>query len=213
MGGWIEVKRGSALATYLHPERLNLLLVRHAQPGPGPGATASGGYPLTPLGQKQATRLAARLAPLPITHLYVSDLLRAQQTAEPLRALCPELPCVICRDLREVSAFHDPAMPLAGNDEEQRVCTKELAAVGRFAARCRKKHGPGDVVVVIAHGNVNWLLFNLLAGISPRASLNVSRYHTSVTVATLDPSGPVYLELLNCTRHLRASIIHTENIR
>jgi len=85
---------------------MQLILIRHGQTPsnllnlldtavPGPG--------LTPLGVQQAAAVPADLAGQPISALYVSNLVRTAQTAEPLAAalgLTPE----IREGLREISA-------------------------------------------------------------------------------------------------------------
>ncbi|GGV32028.1 isomerase [Kitasatospora herbaricolor] len=85
---------------------MRLLLIRHGETFSNLGRlldTARPGAELTPLGQRQAAALPAALAEEDIDRLYVSTLVRTQQTAAPLAAARGLEPLV--RDgLRELSA-------------------------------------------------------------------------------------------------------------
>lgn len=83
---------------------LRVLLARHGQTEWNAAGRFCGqaDVGLSPLGVRQAQALAGRLAAEPIERIYISDLLRARQTVEPLlqqRAY----PLVADRDLREIS--------------------------------------------------------------------------------------------------------------
>lgn len=70
---------------------LTLWLARHGQSTANAGAPAVADAPLTALGQAQAQALAARITQPPDL-LVVSPLLRAVQTAAPIRARWPQAP-------------------------------------------------------------------------------------------------------------------------
>jgi broad specificity phosphatase PhoE len=63
--------------------RVELFLVRHAQPDWSPGGRARNDPDLTPLGRRQAARLTGRRWGR-VDELWVSPMTRARQTAEPL---------------------------------------------------------------------------------------------------------------------------------
>lgn len=63
---------------------IELILLRHAQPDWEPDARAVDDPCLTPLGEAQAVRVAEALADERLDAIYVSPLLRARQTAEPV---------------------------------------------------------------------------------------------------------------------------------
>ncbi|MET9613894.1 histidine phosphatase family protein [Kitasatospora indigofera] len=95
---------------------MRLLLIRHGETFSNLGRlldTARPGAELTPLGQRQAAALPAALAEEDLGLLYVSTLVRTQQTAAPLAAARGLEPLV--RDgLRELSAGD---LELRGDEE------------------------------------------------------------------------------------------------
>jgi len=85
---------------------MRLILIRHGQTVSNVGGlldTAHPGADLTPLGREQAGSLVATLEPVAIDALYVSTLVRTQQTAAPLAA-ARGLEVRIRADIREVGA-------------------------------------------------------------------------------------------------------------
>ncbi|WBM81302.1 phosphoglycerate mutase family protein [Cryobacterium breve] len=106
---------------------MRLILIRHGQTVSNVGGlldTAHPGADLTPLGREQAGNLVAALATVTIDALYVSTLVRTQQTAEPL-AVARGLEARVRGDIREVSAGH-----LEGRHDRAAVdayCTTFLA--------------------------------------------------------------------------------------
>ena len=126
---------------------------------------------LNAIGLEQAQRVAARLAAVPAQHVYVSDLLRAQQTAQPVAARLG-LASVAERALREQSfgavdgmrvadikeqhpqawerwlRFHeDSCMP--GGETTREFHTRVMDAVQRIVAAHR-----GATLVIVTHGGV-----------------------------------------------------------
>lgn len=88
---------------------MRLILIRHGQTGANVHRqldTAVPGAPLTELGRQQAAELVTALAGEPIEALYVSNLVRTQQTAEPLAEALGLEPQVL-DGLREISAGAD----------------------------------------------------------------------------------------------------------
>jgi 2,3-bisphosphoglycerate-dependent phosphoglycerate mutase len=126
---------------------------------------------LNAIGHEQARRVAARLAGEPAQHLYVSDLLRARQTAHPVAEQLG-LPTVVEPALREQSfgavdgmrvddikaqhpqaweawlRFHeDYCMP--GGETMREFHARVMAAMRRIAAAHH-----AATVVVVTHGGV-----------------------------------------------------------
>jgi 2,3-bisphosphoglycerate-dependent phosphoglycerate mutase len=126
---------------------------------------------LNAIGHEQARRVAARLAGEPVRHLYVSDLIRAQQTAHPV-AQQLQLHSIVEPALREQSfgavdgmrvddikaqhpqaweawlRFHeDYCMP--GGETMREFHARVMAAVRRIAADHRDA-----TVVIVTHGGV-----------------------------------------------------------
>jgi broad specificity phosphatase PhoE len=88
---------------------MRLILIRHGRTPSNTSFvldTAAPGADLDELGREQAESLVERLAAEPIEAIYVSNLLRTQQTAAPLAAARGLVP-VILPGLREISAGED----------------------------------------------------------------------------------------------------------
>lgn len=92
---------------------MEIVLVRHAQPEWEPGGRAIDDPPLTELGHRQAKLAAEALAGERFDHVYVSPLVRVQQTAKPICEALGMAP-VTCGWLRELGL---PS--LAGHTSEQ----------------------------------------------------------------------------------------------
>ncbi|WP_367133644.1 histidine phosphatase family protein [Saccharothrix sp. HUAS TT1] len=152
---------------------MRLILVRH-------GETASNlkmaldslppGPPLTEAGVAQAAALAEALADEPVTAVYASTAVRAQQTAAPVAAahgldvrVVEGVQEIFCGDLEgrhDREAFEifiatvkqwaegDLDVPLPGGESGRQVLDRYLAAVAEVTAG----HVDGDTVVLVSHG-------------------------------------------------------------
>ncbi len=87
---------------------MEIYLVRHGQSEYNIGLTEYLDSGLTPMGQAQAARVAARLADEGLTHTYVSPLRRALETAGPVCAAC-RLRAEICPAACEFFSALNPA--------------------------------------------------------------------------------------------------------
>ena len=88
---------------------MRLLLIRHGRTASNVTRlldTAPPGAPLDDVGLSQARALADTLADEPIEAVYASDLIRSQQTAEPL-ALRHGLEVIVRAGVREIQAGED----------------------------------------------------------------------------------------------------------
>ncbi|MFI9810738.1 histidine phosphatase family protein [Saccharothrix variisporea] len=152
---------------------MKLILVRH-------GETASNlkmaldslppGPPLTDAGVAQAAALGEALATEPVSAVYASTAVRAQQTAAPVAAahgldveVVDGVQEIFCGDLegrhdREafdefIAAAHrwaagDLDATIPGGESGRQVIDRFLAAVDKVCAR----HAPDDTVVLVSHG-------------------------------------------------------------
>jgi probable phosphoglycerate mutase len=153
-----------------------LLLIRHgesARAAPGQDEPITGDHAdpaLTPLGQEQADRLAARLAGTSIQAIYVTPLRRTRQTARPLAAHLG-LPMLMAEGLIEVHLGEwegryremvDQRHPLVGQvwSEERWDVIPGAEPAAAFAARVHAaveevaRAHRGERVAVFAHGGV-----------------------------------------------------------
>ena len=157
---------------------MRLILVRHGQTSSNVGMlldTAFPGAELTPEGRGQATALVGKLEEQPLDGVWVSDLVRTQQTAAPLAAVRGLVP-VVRPGLREISAgelemtgepsgwdaylavIHrwadgDPEARVPGGESGTEVLARFDAVVDEIAATHAT---PGDhaAVAVVSHGAV-----------------------------------------------------------
>lgn len=185
---------------------LSVILIRHAQqlvdvadPDRDP--------PLSDLGWKQAERVARRMAPVRLDHIYTSDLQRANDTARAIDRLHPDTPVTVTADLREVLNYHFADDPPPDHLDIQRILGAERAALDRFAAHLRRTHEPGQRVLVVCHGNFIRTLIPVLGGRNPKESVLMDINHTAVSVVEVWPSGNAVLRLGNCVRHLDDEMI------
>lgn len=154
-----------------------VVLVRHGQSipyvegSPFPLVDGHGDPPLSPRGEWQAERVGERLAPEPISAIYVSSLTRTHQTARPLASRLGLEPRVE-PDLREVflgefegglfrkmAADGHPAVvrmretgdwgALPGAETNEQLRARTTAVVERLA----RAHAD-ELIVVVCHGGV-----------------------------------------------------------
>lgn len=153
---------------------MRLLLIRHGQtPANVRGAldTAAPGPHLTELGRQQAAAVPVALASEPIAGIYVSRLIRTQQTAAPLARVNGEMHRMQLPGIHEIEAGD-----LEGRTDKESA-KKYLQTAwswgsgnldakmpgafdghdfyGRFdadIARISREHDPADTVAVFSHG-------------------------------------------------------------
>ena len=146
---------------------MRLLLVRHGRTAHNVDRLLDTAYPGAPLdetGHEQARAVAERLAEHPIDAIYVSDLIRTQQTAAPLAALRGLTPRIRA-GLREIQAgdyelspdwsgyvatifgwTQDPQLRMPGGETLVEV-------LARFDEVVAEAHGEGhDTVAMVSHG-------------------------------------------------------------
>ena len=105
--------------------------VRHGQPEWSSGGVGIDEPELTELGRKQAECVGRHLCRLPVTDFYVSNLLRARQTAAPLAGLLGREP-VIADWYQEIQAKNLNQRPLSEVEEYFR-CWYQMSLTERYA--------------------------------------------------------------------------------
>jgi probable phosphoglycerate mutase len=194
---------------------MTILLVRHGETdGNAARILQRPDVPLNACGLRQAEQLAERLSAHGFVHILSSDLLRARMTAAPLASrsgyAVEESPLLQERnfgDLRGTAyaaVGQDPFgldfAPPNGEDWP----TFHVRVAEAFAFIVSRRHAVGGTLVVVTHGLVCRALVErhalLAAGV-----VAPERYdNTSVTVLHEHP--PHGVSLVNCTRHLTASL-------
>jgi len=168
---------------------MKLIIVRHGQSTNNAGQLRVPDPALTPLGQQQAkcTADALRAEYPAISALYCSPMLRALQTADPIRALYEEPVHILpdlCesggmgaeRGLRRADILRDyPHSTLDASiteegwwmpDPLQETETCLYTRATRAAAALRSLHpDEADVVVIVTHGTFGSALISVLLGL------------------------------------------------
>lgn len=186
---------------------MRLLLIRHAESTANVDRlldTAVPGAPLSARGREQALALAESLADVPLEAVYVSDLVRSQETGAPLardRGLEP----IVRGGVREIQAGDYEMAPDDGSwdaylgvlyrwadgEPEARVPGGETGteAMARFDAVVAEAAGYGSAAIV-SHGAMIRAWTGARAGNVDRAFVADTRlYNTAVIVLDGDPES------------------------
>jgi broad specificity phosphatase PhoE len=194
---------------------MKLILVRHGETEANKrkinqGHACNG---LASSGREQAEKLARRLREEHIAAIYVSDLPRARQTAEPLLTAHQQTPVQYESRLREWSlgcfentpygaiqqAAADAGIPFERYKPEGGESIEDFRRrASSFYEELHERH-PEETVLLITHGGfIKTLLVHLL-GVPAEEHHRYVISNTGVTV--LECSEPKIV-LLNCTEHL-----------
>lgn len=206
----------------LPPGATEVLLVRHGEsapfePGvPHPTRDGQGDPPLAPHGRVQAEHLARRLAGGRVDAIYVTPLVRTQETAAPL-AEATGLEPVVEADLREVHVGEweaglfrqrvrdrDPIAlqmfererwdAIPGAETNESLAARVRAAIDRIAAA-----HPDGRVVAIAHAGVIGTALSVATDASPFAFVGAENASISALVVA---GGRWSVRRYNDTAHL-----------
>lgn len=178
---------------------LRVLFVRHAHAG-GDWISPTDGPPLSPLGTRQAQRLALRLSNLPLTMIYTSPLPRAVQTADYVAQAHEHCHIRKTGKLREI----DPAIVRGGPmpPEQKRRADEMGQRAHHFLQGLRSVHRHGEKVLVICHGNIIRFLLHLALGIPLRQTWPFVMSHTGISTVEITPDRTGKLIGLNDCSHL-----------
>ena len=193
-------KKARAEADSTQP--LTLYLVRHGEAG---GAQRPGevGSPLTKRGERQAAKVARRLAGEQFDHIYSSDMSRAYHTAQAIIACHESTPYTVAPEIREVAVHH----VAPGRTPRQRAILDRMArsekSVPKFLRHLLKTHGHGERVLLVIHGNlIRWLMY-LLAKRPSKRGLPLKITNTSLSIVHVRDRELDHVELVNCVKHLK----------
>jgi broad specificity phosphatase PhoE len=189
----------------LGSEFLEIFLVRHGQVGDEYYPKEIGPR-LSTLGQRQADRVAKRLAEESFHCIYSSDAKRAMDTAKAIRKFHSLTRYVTTKDIREIRGWHNKRrmidFPISGR------LIGERRRVKRFCRQLIANHGPGEKVLIVAHGNLIRYVIAFLAGAKTRKSIPLQTQNTSVFILRYYWSkealfcSRAVLSLANCVKHL-----------
>ena len=132
---------------------LTLYLVRHGEAG-GESRPGEVGPPLTKRGERQAAKVARRLAGESFDHIYSSDMSRSYHTAQAIIANHKGTPYTVSQDIREVAGHHvlPGRTPRAKAIRDRMIRSNKC--VPKFLRQLLKTHGPGERVLLVIHGNL-----------------------------------------------------------
>jgi 2,3-bisphosphoglycerate-dependent phosphoglycerate mutase len=194
---------------------MTIVIVRHGETdGNAARILQRPDVPLNQRGIRQAEQVAERLAARGLVHILCSDLLRAQMTAAPLAArsgiTVEENPLLQERnfgDLRGTAyaaLAEDPFGPnfAPPNGEDWPAFHARVAEA--FALIVSRRRGVNGTLVVITHGLVCRALVERHAELSAGTAVPERFDNTGVTV--MHEAAPHRVGLINCTRHLAASL-------
>lgn len=151
-------------------------IVRHAQSEANANKILGGNFPLTTLGEEQARVLSRDLSSIEFEHVYASDLVRAQKTAEIL-SMERDIAVKTSKFLRERHFGRLDGRLLSEIQEELAAWTKQAEAltkdqshlhgnphgvenddslIGRYFTFLREVAvaNPGKNVLIVSHSNV-----------------------------------------------------------
>jgi broad specificity phosphatase PhoE len=200
---------------------MRLLLIRHGQtPANVLGSldTASPGPHLTELGRAQAAAIPDALSAERIDGIYVSQLVRTQQTAAPLARVRDEMHRVVLPGIHEIGAGRlegrrdkrsvkkyletvwawgagdfDPVMP--GGTDGHEFFGRFDADIARIATEHDAAHDPDATVAVFSHGAAIRVWSAARAGnISPEFPGRTHLDNTGVVVLTGSPTDGWVME-------------------
>jgi broad specificity phosphatase PhoE len=149
---------------------LDVFLLRHAHVDYAPPAQITAHNPLTPLGRQMATRLAQRCAEWDLQYLFVSTMLRAQQTGDAISERLPGLPRLDMAELEEIGVAdlegyaHPPCPEDLGrwtnrHFEYARPRSWERVRAGWERVLRVAEHGALERVAILSHeGPLNTML-------------------------------------------------------
>lgn len=198
---------------------MRLLLIRHGQTTANAGRildTAAPGHSLTGLGREQAEALVERLAGERIGAIVTSDLVRTQQTAEPLAA-ARGIDIEIHPDGREVfagsledstedAAFEeysstvfgwtggDRSTRLAGGESGEEVLERFDRQVARAAAAAQA--AGAELGIVVAHGAI-MRMWTICRALGADATYIASHPMPNTGIVELETAGERQWRLLS----------------
>lgn len=192
-----------------------LILSRHGQTDYGARGLVCGSadIPLNAHGHREAQMLALRLSGVPLKKIYASPLSRAKATAESVLALqrCPIEYLDVLRE-RRFGVFegrHNEELQEAlrrwdGPPELYRPEGGEnypdlQARLTPFVQRLKEE--PTDPVLIVAHGNVNRAVLQMLLG---GRVFDYPQANCCMHVLQRDRGGEFFAECINEVSHLGA---------
>jgi len=178
-----------------------LILVRHGQYHTTRDDVRHG--QLTPLGVKQVTRVAKRLAKFPIDVIHVSTMPRALETAKLIGAMLPDIHQRQTQLLRE-------GLPTAikglSREQRQRVPIDRARMERAFSKYFRPAGTRNRMELLVCHGNIIRYLMRRALDDPPYKWLRGDVMHTGLCMVAIRRKGRTILLGFNDVGHLPQSL-------
>jgi serine/threonine-protein phosphatase PGAM5 len=182
-----------------------IILVRHGEYDADPAADEKLGPHLSVLGIAQAHLVGARLAGLPgsIEGLHTSPMHRARDTAGTIAQDFPGRSFDVIDDLAECTP---PSRRDTGDSaEDMAACQAQL---DRVYAAWFKASADGDRTdLFVCHGNVIRYLVTRALGVDPKAWLQMSIGHASITRIRIKADGSMQVIAVGDAGHLPPNML------
>jgi 2,3-bisphosphoglycerate-dependent phosphoglycerate mutase len=194
---------------------MKILLVRHGETdGNAARILQRPDVPLNNRGMRQAERLALRLSDHGFVHILCSDLLRAQMTAAPLATrsgiaveenpLLQERNFGDLRGLPYAGLSEDPFGPNFAPPNGEDWPTFHARVADAFDFIVKRRRNVKGTVVVVTHGLVCRALVERHTSL--QEGIVVPERFDNASVTVLHEDAPHRVSVINCTRHLTASL-------
>ena len=190
LGAWLLLFFAGALfAAEPEPPARIIVLVRHGNYLPDPGADPQLGPHLSALGVAQAKLAGPRVAKLGhFDAFYVSPLQRARDTAAAMQKDFPGRGFTVLPDLTECTPPSREARVMNGADPaELAACRAQLDRL--FTTHFVPAQGKPQQELYVCHGNVIRYLVTRALGVDESAWLSMSVGHTSITRIRIAADG------------------------
>lgn len=190
---------------------MELIVVRHGRPERVEGASGGADPALTDIGHRQAQAMADWLSGESIDALYVSPMVRARQTSEPLeKALSKE--ATIVADVREFDATESSYIPMDEIKKDKALWKEWLQAergvdrsdfhkATRAAVKGIVADHPRQRVVIVCHGGVINSIGSEILGLDD--AMFFSPDYSSINRFLIASNGTRSVLSLNDIGHLR----------
>jgi probable phosphoglycerate mutase len=194
---------------------MTILVVRHGETdGNAARILQRPDVPLNERGLGQADRLARRLSALGFARILCSDLLRARMTAAPLAArsgiAIEESPLLQERNFGDLRGTpyadlaEDPFGPDFAPPNGEDWLTFHARVADAFAFIVDRRRSVNGTLVVVTHGLVCRALVERHTRL-PEGAVVPERFDNA-GITAIHEEAPHGVSLLNCTRHLTASL-------
>jgi len=196
-------KKAARLMKIDKSKPVTLYLVRHGHYDFDSSAPLDIGPPLSPLGRRQARRLARYLSDVPFDVIYVSTMERAKNTAEPVILAQPRAKIVHTTDIAEIQeGLIAPYRPSPG-------AAKERKRVERFMSGILAKHKGGQTLLAICHANVIRYILAGALGAKPSEGYRLMTHNTGISIVEYYKSGRAAfaVQAINFLGHLTQDMI------